>query len=424
MRKLIHVFSAAALLCAAPMNAQNKVHLNTLNLNLMTTEYGSVRADRSCENRPLTINGKTYKGVGTHAYSKMIVSLQGKAQSFQALVGVDDEVSPRASVMFRISGDNKVLAESPVMHKGDEPFLLKADLKGVNQAVLEVLPTDDGNNNDHADWAEAYFTMNNGALAVAIPDAELIDLTTENTQLTLCMDKKNNLFQQYFGSRGGLDKVFQDGMQRLQAYPTIRSHSDFTYWGEPALHVIHHDGHMSTQLHFESKEVKTISDNVTLTRIRMKDPNYDFHTDLCYKIYKKENVIEQWAEIYHEEPEAIIIKNMASAALTLPAGDHWLTQFHGGWANEFHVTESPLTVGQKVIDNKWGITSSNEKQQHFMISLDGKAQENEGDVLAGTLAWSGNYRLLFEKDNSGKLTVQAGINPWASDYTLPRGERS
>ena len=81
MRKLIHVFSAAALLCAAPMNAQNKVHLNTLNLNLMTTEYGSVRADRSCENRPLTINGKTYKGVGTHAYSKMIVSLQGTVLS-------------------------------------------------------------------------------------------------------------------------------------------------------------------------------------------------------------------------------------------------------------------------------------------------------------------------------------------------------
>ncbi len=58
-----------------------------------------------------------------------------------------------------------------------------------------------------------------------------------------------------------------------------------------------------------------------------------------------------------------------------------------------------------------------------MISLSGKPQENQGEVLAGTLAWSGNYRLLFEKDNSGKLSVQAGINPWASDYTLPRGER-
>lgn len=142
MKILIHVFSAVALLCSVLMKAQNKVHLNTLNLNLMSTEYGRVRADRSCENRPLTINGKTYKGVGTHAYSKMIVSLQGKAQSFQALVGVDDEVEPRASVIFRISGDNKVLAESPVMRKGDEPFLLKADLKGINQAVLEVfLPT-------------------------------------------------------------------------------------------------------------------------------------------------------------------------------------------------------------------------------------------------------------------------------------------
>lgn len=42
MKKLIHVFSAAILFCSVPMNAQNKVHLNTLNLNLMTTEYGSV----------------------------------------------------------------------------------------------------------------------------------------------------------------------------------------------------------------------------------------------------------------------------------------------------------------------------------------------------------------------------------------------
>lgn len=423
MKKLFLLFSTTAFLCSVPVKAQNKIELNQLNLNLMTTEYGSIRANRSCENRPLTINGKTYTGVGTHAYSKMIVSLQGKAQSFQALVGVDDEVSSRASVVFRISGDNKILAESPVMRKGNGPFFLQADLKGINQAVLEVLPTEDGNNNDHADWAEAYFTMNDGTAAVAIPDAELIELTTENTQLTFCMDKKKNLFQQYLGSRGGLDKVFQNGMQRFQAYPTIRSHSDFAYWGEPALHVIHHDGHMSTQLHFESKEVKTLNENVTLTRIRMKDPNYDFYTDLCYKIYKKENVIEQWAEIYHQEPDAIVVKNMASAALTLPAGNHWLTQFHGGWADEFNVTESPLTIGQKIIDNKWGITSSNEKQQHFMISLDGKPQENQGEVLAGTLAWSGNYRLLFEKDNSGNLTVQAGINPWASDYTLPRGER-
>lgn len=237
MKRLFLLCSAIAFLCSAPMNAQHKVELNQLNLNLMTTEYGSVRANRSCENRPLTINGKVYTGVGTHAYSKMIVSLEGKAQAFQALVGVDDEVAPRASVVFRISGDNKVLAESPVMRKGNEPFMLRADLRGVQQVVLEALPTDDGNNNDHADWAEAFFTMNDGAAAVAIPDAEMIELTTENTQLTFCMDKKKNLFLQYLGNRGGLDKVFRNGMQSFQAYPTIRSHGDFTYWGEPALHV-------------------------------------------------------------------------------------------------------------------------------------------------------------------------------------------
>lgn len=403
--------------------AQEKVQLNTLNLQLMTTEYGSVRADRSCENRPLTMNGKIYSGVGTHAYSKMIVSVDGKAKSFSARVGIDDEATSRASVVFRISGDNKILAESPIMKRGQDPFLLQANLQGVSQIVLEALPTADGNNNDHADWGEAQFLMENGNRPIALPESQLIDIKTASTQITLAIDKSQNLFQQYIGPSAGLDRIFQHGEQRTQCYPTIRSHAAFTYWGEPALHAIHHDGHMSTQLQYVDQETTVIDENVSLTRIRMKDPNYDFWTDLCYKTYQKENVIEQWTEIYHQEAEPVLLKNMASASITLPAGDQWLTQFHGGWANEFNITESPLTVGQKVIDNKWGITSSNEKQQHFMISLNGKPTENQGEVLAGTLAWSGNYRLLFEKDNSGKLTVQAGINPWASDYTLPAGER-
>lgn len=58
MKKLFLLFSTTAFLCSVPVKAQNKIELNQLNLNLMTTEYGSIRANRSCENRPLTINGK------------------------------------------------------------------------------------------------------------------------------------------------------------------------------------------------------------------------------------------------------------------------------------------------------------------------------------------------------------------------------
>ncbi|MEP7257725.1 MAG: alpha-galactosidase, partial [Flavitalea sp.] len=46
------------------------------------------------------------------------------------------------------------------------------------------------------------------------------------------------------------------------------------------------------------------------------------------------------------------------------------------------------------------------------------ATENEGKVLMGTLAWSGNFKFDFEKDAYDHLRLITGINPFASDYTL------
>lgn len=387
----------------------------------MTTGYGNARADRSIDGKPLTLQGKVYKGVGTHADSKMIVSLDGKAKRFSALVGVDDEASKNGSVIFKITADGKEVYTSPLMRQGNKPSKVDIDLRGVKTLILEALSGGDGINNDHADWAEAYFDMIDGK-PTAIPDARMIDIATDNMLLTLSIDKENNLTQQYFGKKGGYDLIFQRGERKDQAYPTIQSGGQIVYWGEPALHVIHADGHTSTMLKYVSHETTKIDDNVTQTCIKLKDEYYPFHADIYYKTYAKENVVEQWIDIYHNESQPVVVKQAASAALTLRAQDYWLTQFTGDWMNEFNVDEYPLTVGSKVIENRWGITSSNGRQPHFMISLNGKPSETEGDVLAATLAWSGNYQLKFEKATSGQLTAVAGMNPWSSDYTLSSGD--
>lgn len=81
----------------------------------MTTGYGNARVDRSIDGNPLTLQGKVYKGVGTHADSKMIISLDGKAKRFSALVGVDDEASKNGSVIFKITADGKEVYTSPLM---------------------------------------------------------------------------------------------------------------------------------------------------------------------------------------------------------------------------------------------------------------------------------------------------------------------
>lgn len=404
-------------------NANEQIPLSDLNLRLMTTGYSNAKANRSIDGNPIRLNGKEYPvGVGTHADSKMIISLDGKGIRFSALVGVDDEATSRGSVIFTVTADGKEVFRSPVMRKGDKPKEVNVKLKGVETLVLEALTTDDGANNDHADWANAYFEMVEGK-PIALPDCRIINLSTNDISLVYIVDKDENLFQQHFGKKGGLDVIFRRGEQKYQAYPTIQSSSNFVYWGEPALHVIHADGHTSTMLKYQSHKTEQTDDNVSLTTITLKDPNYPFFVDLFIKTFAKENVIEQWSEIYHAEAKPIVIKQAASATLTLRGNDYWLTQFTGDWMNEFNVDEYPLTVGAKVIENRWGITSSNGRQPHFMLALNKQASETEGEVIAGTLAWSGNYQLKFERTTYGYLTATSGMNSWSADYTLPSNKR-
>ena len=58
----------------------------------------------------------------------------------------------------------------------------------------------------------------------------------------------------------------------------------------------------------------------------------------------------------------------------------------------------------------------------FILSLDKESSENEGEVILGTLGWTGNFRFTFEVDNKKDLRVIAGINPYFSEYSLPKGE--
>lgn len=402
--------------------AGENVPLSSLNLNMMTAGFGSVRADRSSSGKPISLKGKEYKGVGTHADSKMIIDLGGRGERFTALAGVDDNAGGPGTVTFRVTGDGKVLFDSGVVKAGEEPHKIDVSLKGVNKLVLEALAGPDGKNYDHADWADAVITMESGK-PVAIPDATVIQAGTDDIGISLLVDKDNNVFQQYIGSETDTAGMFRHGASKNPAYPTINSTNDFQFWGEPALHAIHADGHMSTALKFQKSDTRQLDANTTLTTVTLKDPNYEFYVNLNYKSHKKLNVVEQWTEISHREPGNVTLTNFASAAMTFRSGDFRLTHFAGGWANEFSVYETRLTPGSKVIENKWGITSSNERQQHFMLAMDGEATETSGKVLAASLAWSGNYKLQFELTTDDKLVVTAGMNPWASAYTLAPGRK-
>ena len=141
--------------------AAETVFLSSLDLKKIAQGYGEAQADKSVMGKPISIGGQKFqRGLGTHADSVLYIDLHGGSERFTASVGVDDETgSPLASVVFRVVGDGRLLWRSGVMKCGDAPKKVDLDLTGVKNLILLVSDAGDGNNSDHADWADAKFTV-------------------------------------------------------------------------------------------------------------------------------------------------------------------------------------------------------------------------------------------------------------------------
>ncbi len=121
--------------------------------------------DTSFARNSLSIAGMQYhKGLGAHAYSnvKLLFRKPTDFRSFEAFVGVDDEVGKNGSVLFRVIADGKSVAESGTMTGSQQPMLLKADVDGAKTIELVVTDANDGESSDHADWANARFISDGG----------------------------------------------------------------------------------------------------------------------------------------------------------------------------------------------------------------------------------------------------------------------
>lgn len=250
-----------------------------------------------------------------------------------------------------------------------------------------------------------------------IPDV-IISTGTLNTDLVYKVSGRDGrLYQAYLGIKlSSIDALKQIRDAGHLAYATFGTDNLF----EPAIRATHNDGNPSLELKYVSHQSDKIDGNVTVTKILLKDPEYPFQVTLNIKTYANEDVIEQWVEITQNEKKPLTIFNYASSMLHFDADKYWLTQFHGDWAEEMRMQESELNSGIKIIDSKLGTRAHMYQTPVFMVSLNKKSDENSGEVLAGTLGWSGNFRFLFEVDEKGSLRIISGINPF-SETSQPTG---
>ncbi len=252
-----------------------------------------------------------------------------------------------------------------------------------------------------------------------------IPITTEKNVLVLQVGEDKRVGIIYFGPKLKNASEYEQipGMYRKgddysgvlnAAYTTAGSRNLV----EPAIQVTHADGNTSLALEYVSHQEKKENDNVTLTSILLKDPAYDLNVTLYYKVYHQENVVEQWSAIRNNEKGAVTLHKYASANLYLSAPEYWLNHYHGDWAREMQPDEEQLTAGIKVLDSKLGTRANLYQPPTFMVSLGKPATEEEGNVLYGSLEWTGNFKFDLELDPLHNLRIIAGINPYASEYAL------
>lgn len=157
-----------------------------------------------------------------------------------------------------------------------------------------------------------------------------------------------------------------------------------------------------------------------LLTFTLKDKHYPLQIALKYKIQDNDDIITRWAEITNTGDGDITVDRMFSAELTLPSVEPYkIKNTNGSWGGEYVETESELQGGALVFDSKRGTSGHN--QSPYFIAYQ-NADENFGDVYFGTLAYSGNFKILCTRDLFYTTRVSLGLNDFDFKHILKPNE--
>ena len=259
------------------------------------------------------------------------------------------------------------------------------------------------------------------ALKSVAGEQKIIRISTNQIDLILQVADNGRLYQTYLGDKLLHEtdvKALADNKAGQQGWEVYSGSGNEDYF-EPAIAVTHNDGNPSTWLYYVSSSSHAVEGGVQ-TDITLRDNRYPVDVVLHYVAYPAENVIKTWSEISHREKKPISLSRYASTMLYFCRSAYYLTEFSGDWAKEVQMSSQQLHYGKKIIDTKLGSRSAMHVSPFFLLGLGEPVSESEGDVLIGTLGWTGNFRFTFEVDNLGNLRVIPAINPYASSYELEK----
>ena len=188
----------------------------------------------------------------------------------------------------------------------------------------------------------------------------------------------------------------------------------------PVLEVVFADHVRDADLEFVSGEIISVNNRKTL-KIIQKDNTYPLQVISYIRVLPEFDILEKWIEVKNTSGKEIIkIENLMSGSIVLPSDEYVLSQLSGSQMNEFQPNESLLTPGVKLIENK--AFKSNFNAPWFQVRPQNSYKDEKGPTWFGSLHYSGNWTLAFDKTFNSTVQILGGINFWDTEINLKPGQ--
>ncbi len=259
-------------------------------------------------------------------------------------------------------------------------------------------------------------------MGIHVIDNRLFGLHTKNMSYVFGIDPMGLVRHLYFGNLVSSTEDFEmrEIFEISTNDPVLEiTPEEFPVYGglrykEHCLKATFHDGCREIVYEYVGHHV----DHQTLV-VTLKDQVYDFEFDLTYVLYEEENLIERFVTLRNTGRHDILIEQIQSAQLHIPAQNLMFTNTHGYWGAELQPARQRVGYGKIKFENRRGISTHNHNP-FFM--LDENATETTGDVYFGVLKLTGNFSGTVEQTQYGETLVQMGINSHDFNWNLKAGE--
>jgi alpha-galactosidase len=239
------------------------------------------------------------------------------------------------------------------------------------------------------------------------------------------VNPRGELQQMYWGGRLGATDQFPQAkpMQEWASFDASYTNTpqEFAGWGaglynEPALKVTFADGNRDLVLHYLGH-----AETAHGFDVQLKDIGRSIYVTLHYTMDPESGILARSATIENRELQPVTVEQAAAAAWAVPAGHYTLNYLTGRWSGEWTLNQETVHPGARVIESRRG--STGHQANPWFALQSGEANEDQGEVWFGALAWSGSWRITVEQDQLDAVRVTGGFNPFDFGYVLHPGER-